>query len=132
MSWPIIVCLHLAMLTSPLPAKPMPKYAPISKVYHVASVASAMADTGMTLRDKVVYGGFDEYDPVARPIVALPNPAYVAVSVAMVVGWNILADKANESPRFHKVARPMLWLQTAASTYGFGSTFYRTYRYEHK
>jgi hypothetical protein len=46
---------------------------------------------------------FVDSDPVARPIVDLPNPAYLAVSVAMATGLNWLSWKMKHSRRFRRV-----------------------------
>ena len=119
---PYIICLH-ALLLAQSPAKPVPVYKPIPKVLHIASIFAAQADVAMTMEVKHTYGGVNEQDPLARPIVNLPNPAYEIVSMGLAVGLNLLADRAAQSPRWHKFARPLLAAQIIGNSYGFAYTF---------
>lgn len=82
----------------------------------------AQADVGATIWIKQKYGSVNEHDPLARPFTRLPSPAYEAVSMAMVVGLNLLADRMNRSERFHKFARPMLMIQIGGNAQGLGYT----------
>jgi hypothetical protein len=116
-----LIFLHLLLAGAP---KAVPDYKPIPKVLHIASLLAAQADTAMTIHSKLEYGrGATEADPFARPIVGLPNPAYEAVSMGIIVGLNLLVDRMAHSPHWHKFARPILAAQIAGNCYGFVYTF---------
>lgn len=63
-----------------------------------------------------------EYDPVARPFVHLPTPAYYATGAVLATGVNWLGWKLAHSRRWHQV----WWLPqlsaVAANSSGFGYT----------
>ncbi len=96
---------------------------PIPKWMHAVSLGAAIADISVTAYGKHRYSsGFVEYDVLAKPIVNLPNPVYVPIAVGIVVGFNLMADRMNRSPRFRRFARPMLFLQSVGSCIGAVST----------
>jgi hypothetical protein len=46
---------------------------------------------------------FSDLDPLARPFVNLPNPAYYASGLAFATGLNLVAWKLKHSSHFRKV-----------------------------
>jgi hypothetical protein len=52
---------------------------------------------------KLPGGHFSDSDPLARPIVNLPNPAYYATGLAFATGLNLVAWKLKHSYHFCKV-----------------------------
>ena len=57
---------------------------------------------------------FREYDPLAKPIVGLPAPAYYAAGALLATGVNWLGWKMARSPRWHKI----WWVPQATSIAG--------------
>lgn len=114
--------IHLFCLYALLSVPVKPAVPKINIWWHITSIAMAQADVATTMYVKNKYGGIDEHDPLARPIVNLPNPAYEAVSMALVVGLNLVADRMNRSVRFHKFARPILAIQIGGNAAGFSYT----------
>ncbi|MFY9530275.1 MAG: hypothetical protein WBC04_14905 [Candidatus Acidiferrales bacterium] len=57
---------------------------------------------------------FEEYDPLAKPFVNLPAPAYYAIGAAITTGVNGLSWKMAHSERWHRV----WWLPQAISVFG--------------
>src|SRR5271166_6530295 len=50
-----------------------------------------------------VYQDFTEHDPLARPFVTLPRPAYYACGFALTTGVNWLGYRMSRSPKWRKV-----------------------------
>jgi hypothetical protein len=46
---------------------------------------------------------FREYDPLAKPFIHLPSPAYYAAGFAVATGVNFLGWKMSRSKRWHRV-----------------------------
>jgi hypothetical protein len=107
---------------TPLPDRPLPRMAETPKLIapalHAVSLAFAQADIGATISR----GQRNEQDPLAKPFTSLPAPGYEAAGMALAVGFNLLADRANRSPRFHRFARSLLYAQIAANAAGFSYT----------
>jgi hypothetical protein len=57
---------------------------------------------------------FREYDPLAKPLVGLPAPAYYAAGALFATGVNWLGWKMARSPRWHKI----WWVPQASSIAG--------------
>lgn len=57
---------------------------------------------------------FQEYDPLAKPFVNLPAPAYYAIGATITTGVNWLSWKMAHSERWHRV----WWLPQAISVFG--------------
>lgn len=116
---PALVCLHLMFFSHPRPRiwiEPLP---PIPRGLHFASFAAAGADFSATTLNHDSWGRhFREYDPLARPVVNLPTPAYGSASTGVTLGINLLADRMNRSPRWHRWARPLLYAQIGANLAG--------------
>jgi hypothetical protein len=68
---------------------------------------------------------FREYDPLARPLVGLPAPAYYAAGALFATGVNWLGWKMARSPRWHKI----WWVPQVTSMAGnlAGYSFTRTH-----
>jgi hypothetical protein len=85
---------------------------PIPKWKHAVSLGAAIADISVVAYGKHQYSsGFVESDVLAKTIVNLPNPVYVPIAVGIVIGFNLMTDRMNRSPRLHRFARPMPLLQ---------------------
>lgn len=73
---------------------------------------AAMSDVGITLHSKSYYestgGRFREDNPLSRPLVNLPAPAYVAASLGLVTLNNWLALKLKRSD--NRVLRRIWWV----------------------
>lgn len=100
-----------------------PRIEHISPWLHVASIVAAQADVANMMYAKD--HGFVEYNPIAAPMVNLPNPAYEVTAMGSAIALNLLADRMNRSRRFHKFARPLLALQIGGNVYGLTSTVAR-------
>src|SRR5882724_9706440 len=66
-----------------------------------------------------------EADPLARPFVKLPAPAYYAVGLAMATGLNWISWKMGHSRRWHTLAAIPQLLAIAGNTHGYKSNLFR-------
>lgn len=80
--------------------------------------AASLADMHQTLSVRN-YSWWSETDPLARPIVHLPTPAYYATGLAMATGINWLSWKMAHSRRFHRLAPIPQLLTMGGNLYGF-------------
>jgi hypothetical protein len=71
------------------------------------SVCAAVADMHQTLQQRNI-PRWHEADPLARPLVRLPAPAYYASGLVMATGLNWLSWKMAHSRRWHKLAPKLL------------------------
>ena len=65
-----------------------------------------------------------EADPLARPFIRLPAPAYYASGLAMATGLNWLSWKMAHSRRWHKLAPVPQLLAVGGNLNGFRSNFH--------
>ena len=73
------------------------------------------------------YSWWSETDPLARPFVRLPSPAYYATGLVLATGVNWLGWKMNHSRRWHKLAAIPQLLSIGGNTYGYRSNCYSGY-----
>jgi len=103
------------------PPKPLPhvsrtRFALLSASVYVA----AFADMHQTLQQRN-NPGWREADPLARPLIGLPAPAYYATGLAMATGLNWLSWKMAHSRRWHKLAPIPQLLAVGGNLDGFHS-----------
>jgi len=75
------------------------------------SLASATTDIAVTAHQKAEWGGY-ETDPLARPMVDLPNPAFVTLGVALTGAFDLACLKVSTSR--HAWLRHVWWMPLAA------------------
>ena len=91
-----------------------------------AVYGASLADMHQTLRVRH-YDWWSETDPLARPLVKLPAPAYYATGLAMATGINWVSWKMEHSRRWHKLAAIPQLFAIGGNTYGFKSNRYSSY-----
>jgi len=87
---------------------------------------AGLADMHQTLEVRH-YSWWYEKDPLARPMVKLPAPAYYATGLALGTGLNWLSWKMGHSRKWQKLAPLPQLLAIAGNTYGFKSNRFRNY-----
>ena len=65
-----------------------------------------------------------ETDPLARPFVHLPTPAYYATGLALATGVNWLSWKMAHSRRFHRLAPLPQLAAIAGNLYGLDTNIH--------
>jgi hypothetical protein len=88
-----------------------------------AVYGASLADMHQTLAVRKLYWWY-ETDPLARPFVHLPTPAYYAAGLAMATGVNWLSWKMAHSRRWHKLAPIPQLLTIGGNLYGYHSNRY--------
>jgi len=73
------------------------------------------------------YSWWMETDPLARPFVRLPAPAYYATGLALATGVNWLGWKMGHSRRWRKLAAVPQLMSIGGNTYGYRSNCYPGY-----
>jgi len=108
----------------PLPAKP---FSHVSKIRFVllgtAVYGAALADMHQTLQERK-YPWWRETDPLAKPFVRLPTPAYYATGMAMATGLNWLSWKMARSRRWRKLSPIPQLLTISGNLCGFRSNLH--------
>jgi hypothetical protein len=107
------------------PVRPAPKPPPhFSRTRFALLSASvyvaAFADMHQTLQERKC-SCWHEADPLARPFIRLPAPAYYASGLAMATGLNWLSWKMAHSRRWHKLAPVPQLLAVGGNLNGFRS-----------
>jgi len=85
-----------------------------------AVYGAGLADMHQTLKVRN-YSGWYETDPLAKPFVRLPAPAYYATGLAMATGVNWLSWKMAHSRRWRKLSPIPQILTIGGNFYGFQS-----------
>jgi len=86
--------------------------------------AAGLADMHQTMHNKQ-FSWWYESDPLAKPLVKLPSPAYYAAGLALATGVNWLSWKMGHSGKWRKVALLPQLFAIAGNSYGFKSNCYR-------
>jgi hypothetical protein len=81
---------------------------------------SQASDMHQTLKERK-YDWWYEADPLAKPFVRLPAPAYYATGLAMATGLNWVSWKMGHSRRWHKLAAIPQLFAIGGNTYGYMS-----------
>jgi hypothetical protein len=87
-------------------------------ILSVAVYGASLADIHQTLQVRN-YPWWYETDPLARPFVHLPAPAYYATGLAMATGLNWLSWKMGHSRRWHKLSALPQLFAIGGNIYGF-------------
>jgi len=114
---------HVTQTVSPLSPAPIINRPPLEKpcchthprlfvVMGVAVYAFGTLDMRQTVKDGGTFQS--EEDPLAKPLVALPHPAYYATGYALLTGVNWVSWKMEHSPRWHRI----WWLPQALTASG--------------
>lgn len=90
----------------------------------VAAYAASLADMHETIRVRNESWWY-ERDPLARPIVRLPMPAYYASGLALATAVNWLSWKMGHSRKWRRIAPLPQLFSIAGNTYGFKSNYNR-------
>jgi hypothetical protein len=88
-----------------------------------AVYGASLADMHQTLAERR-YPWWYERDPLAKPFVTLPTPAYYATGLAMATGLNWISWKMGHSRKWHRLAPIPQVLAIAGNTYGYKSNFF--------
>ncbi|MFI5106359.1 MAG: hypothetical protein ACHP79_15660, partial [Terriglobales bacterium] len=79
---------------------------------------ASFADMRETLKQRK-FPWWYEADPLARPLVRLPTPAYYATGFALATGLNWISWKMGHSRRWHRLAAVPQLLAIGGNSYGF-------------
>lgn len=123
--------------STPRLSLPTPKSASISRqpisashfsktsfiVLSAAVYGASLADMHQTLQVRNSRWWY-ETDPLAKPFVHLPAPAYFATGLAMATGINLLSWKMAHSHRWRKLAPIPQLLAISGNLYGFHTNRY--------
>jgi len=117
---------------APVPIKVKQDAKPLSPVrFHktqflilsVAVYGASFADMHQTMKERK-YGWWFEADPLAKPFVRLPAPAYYAAGLAMATGVNWISWKMGHSRKWHKLAVIPQLLAIGGNTYGYKTNLF--------
>lgn len=95
-------------------------------VLSAAVYMASLADMHQTMHVRNQPSWF-ERDPLARPIVRLPAPAYYATGLTLATGVNWLSWRMGHSRRWHKLAFMSQLFSIAGNSYGFRSNHFARY-----
>jgi hypothetical protein len=89
-------------------------------ILSAAVYGASLADMHQTLRERK-YSWWYETDPLARPFVRLPTPAYYVTGLALATGLNWISWKMGHSRKWHRLAAIPQLLAIGGNTYGYES-----------
>jgi hypothetical protein len=98
---------------------PKKQFLILSAAVYVAS----LADMHQTIKERK-YDWWHESDPLARPFVRLPAPAYYATGLAMATGLNWVSWKMGHSRKWHKLAAIPQLLSMGGNAYGYKTNLF--------
>jgi hypothetical protein len=119
------------LLANPAPikgtlAKPATRNPDTKKLLFLSGAVytAALLDMHRTIvsRDEYRNQGFYEANPLARPLVQLPKPAYYATGLALATGINYLGWRMAKSRRLHKVWFLPQLLTIAGNSWGYSTS----------
>jgi hypothetical protein len=120
-------------LAPPLPIRENANAKPLSplrfqkKQFLILSAAvysAALADMQQTLAERSNSWWY-ETDPLARPLVRLPAPAYYVTGLALATGLNWFSWKMAHSRKWHRLAAVPQLLAIGGNSYGYKSNLFR-------
>jgi hypothetical protein len=94
----------------------------LPKSYWVLTAGVYTAASLDMQRSEAMLPNFDERDPIARPFLRLPAPAYYASAALFATGVNFLGWKMARSERWHKIWWVPQVTSIAGSLGGYGYT----------
>ncbi len=92
-------------------------------VLSAAVYGASLADMHQTLQERK-YTWWYETNPLARPLVRLPAPAYYATGLAMATGLNWISWKMGHSRKWHRLAAIPQLIAIGGNTYGYKSNLF--------
>jgi hypothetical protein len=87
-------------------------------ILSAAVYGASMADMHQTLKERKNSWWY-ETDPLARPFVKLPTPAYYAAGLAMATGLNWISWKMGHSRRWRRLAAIPQLISIGGNAYGY-------------
>lgn len=88
-----------------------------------AVYGASLADMHQTLQERK-YSWWYETDPVARPLVTLPTPAYYVTGLAMATSLNWISWRMGHSRKWHRLAAIPQVLAITGNIYGYRSNLF--------
>jgi hypothetical protein len=107
-------------------AKPLPPVRFHKYQFLILSAAvygASLTDMHQTLQERK-YPWWYETDPLVRPFVRLPGPAYYAGGLAMATGLNWISWKMGHSRRWHRLAAIPQLFAIGGNLYGYKSNLF--------